>query len=295
MTNVHLNSVVDVDILFTGQRFDTHTNLQLFRMRWFDSITGRFGSRDELAYPDGPNAYTAWFVPNALDSFGLRAIEFDFAAFIDDRFGTWLLEPGTYLFHLLQEYWYQGDNRKCGQAGTSRIQSTGSIESRQIGGAQDANGKNTPGLSHRGHWVGTFHRRWVVDEKRTQLLVDYVKVSSTRDLSSSPPRCTTVVEFKVEGDYPFIAFGQGTSLVPHIDYDVRFEFTVIGKNRVSVTLSGVHDAFPSYDSNVDKKCIYCNYTGFSGPGYLSLGGVNSLNFASKTWKLSAETAECCSD
>ena len=71
MSTVLASSAIASDILFTAQRFELLTLLHLLRMRWFDSVTGRFTSRDPLGYPDGPNAYAAWFVPGQVDIYGM--------------------------------------------------------------------------------------------------------------------------------------------------------------------------------------------------------------------------------
>ncbi|MEI8383981.1 MAG: RHS repeat-associated core domain-containing protein, partial [Planctomycetota bacterium] len=73
MSAVRSSSAVGMEVLFTGQRFEELTKLHLFRMRWFDSLTGRFIGRDPLGYPDGMNAYAGWFVPNTADAFGLES------------------------------------------------------------------------------------------------------------------------------------------------------------------------------------------------------------------------------
>jgi RHS repeat-associated protein len=71
MATVRTNSAVQSEILFTGQRYEPITQLYLFRMRWFDSIAGRFVSRDPIGYPDGPNLYAARFLVSSTDPFGL--------------------------------------------------------------------------------------------------------------------------------------------------------------------------------------------------------------------------------
>ncbi|MEI8383979.1 MAG: RHS repeat-associated core domain-containing protein [Planctomycetota bacterium] len=72
MSAVRSSSAVGMEVLFTGQRFEELTKLHLFRMRWFDSLTGRFIGRDPLGYPDGMNAYAGWFVPGGVDLLGLE-------------------------------------------------------------------------------------------------------------------------------------------------------------------------------------------------------------------------------
>jgi RHS repeat-associated protein len=70
-STVLATSAFDSEILFTGQRFDLLTFLHLFRMRWIDSLTGRFESRDPIGYAAGPNFYAGWFVPHFVDPIGL--------------------------------------------------------------------------------------------------------------------------------------------------------------------------------------------------------------------------------
>ena len=70
LSTVRASSDYDIEVLFTGQRFDWNTRLHLFRMRYFDSIVGRFMTRDPLMYPNGQNTYSGWFVPNGTDPIG---------------------------------------------------------------------------------------------------------------------------------------------------------------------------------------------------------------------------------
>ena len=71
MSNVRTDSAIDNGVLFTGQRFDAATKLHLFRLRWFDSNSGRFLARDPLKYPDGPNVYAGWFANKGVDPLGV--------------------------------------------------------------------------------------------------------------------------------------------------------------------------------------------------------------------------------
>jgi len=80
------DSAVDNEILFNGQRFDYVTTLSLFRNRYFDSITGRFISRDPLDYPDGPNEYAPWFIPSATDPTGLKSKNTELVSRSSDTF-----------------------------------------------------------------------------------------------------------------------------------------------------------------------------------------------------------------
>jgi len=74
MSTILAASTLDSSILFTGQRFDTVSNLILFRNRCLHPTLGVFVARDPLGYPDGPNMHAAWFVPNATDPYGTVAI-----------------------------------------------------------------------------------------------------------------------------------------------------------------------------------------------------------------------------
>ena len=76
MSFIRTTSDFDIESLFTSQRFDWMTMLHMFRNRYFDSITGSFVTRDPLVYPDGPNVYAGWFVPNRLDPTGQKGFCF---------------------------------------------------------------------------------------------------------------------------------------------------------------------------------------------------------------------------
>lgn len=80
MSAVLSDSAFQNDILFTGQHFDATPHLYLFRMRWLNSTTGTFVTRDPLNYPDGPNTYAAWFVPSNTDLSGTS---------LGDEYGNW--------------------------------------------------------------------------------------------------------------------------------------------------------------------------------------------------------------
>ena len=73
-------SSIDSEILFTGQKVDLLTLLQLFRKRWFESLTGRFHTRDPRGYVDGASLYAGWFVPSDVDPSGENR---------GDEYGNW--------------------------------------------------------------------------------------------------------------------------------------------------------------------------------------------------------------
>eukprot|EP00456_Euglypha_rotunda_P043414 TRINITY_DN33_c0_g1_i1.p1 TRINITY_DN33_c0_g1~~TRINITY_DN33_c0_g1_i1.p1 ORF type:complete len:668 (+),score=117.64 TRINITY_DN33_c0_g1_i1:161-2005(+) len=70
MSTASSTSAIDSGVLFTGQQFDAKSRIYLFRNRWYEAIAGRFTTRDPLGYPDGPNAYAAWFAPGSTDPMG---------------------------------------------------------------------------------------------------------------------------------------------------------------------------------------------------------------------------------
>ncbi len=59
---------------FTGRYHDCETGLIYFRARYYDTGLGRFIGRDPLAYVNGSNLYSAYYVPNRLDPSGLATI-----------------------------------------------------------------------------------------------------------------------------------------------------------------------------------------------------------------------------
>ncbi|MBS0205278.1 MAG: RHS repeat-associated core domain-containing protein [Planctomycetes bacterium] len=64
-------SLFDSCTLFTGQHFDPQTQMSLFRIRWLDTLTGQFLTRDPLRYVVGANMYSCTFAVNDVDPYGL--------------------------------------------------------------------------------------------------------------------------------------------------------------------------------------------------------------------------------
>jgi len=70
---------------FTGRYHDWETGLFYFRARMYDTELGRFIGRDPIrenpsmanamdGYQSGMSMYSAYFIPNAIDSFGLQTV-----------------------------------------------------------------------------------------------------------------------------------------------------------------------------------------------------------------------------
>jgi RHS repeat-associated protein len=60
--------------LFTGREWLAEVGCYDFRSRQYSAALGRFLSRDIIGYPDGPNVYSAWFVPDWADPLGTDAV-----------------------------------------------------------------------------------------------------------------------------------------------------------------------------------------------------------------------------
>jgi RHS repeat-associated protein len=60
---------------FTGRELDAETGLMHFRARTYDPVQGRFKQRDPIGYVDGMSMYAAYFIPNNLDTLGLKSAE----------------------------------------------------------------------------------------------------------------------------------------------------------------------------------------------------------------------------
>lgn len=58
---------------FTGRYHDPETGLGYFRARYYDVGLGRFIGRDPYRYVDGLGLYSAYYIPNQMDPFGLNA------------------------------------------------------------------------------------------------------------------------------------------------------------------------------------------------------------------------------
>jgi RHS repeat-associated protein len=64
-------SLYGLSVAYTGRKLDRESGLYFFRARYHDPRLGRFTTRDPLFYPDGPNAYAAWFGVKGDDPTGL--------------------------------------------------------------------------------------------------------------------------------------------------------------------------------------------------------------------------------
>ena len=62
---------------YTGREWDDEPRLFHYRARMYDSIAGRFCSRDPIGYWDGQNLYRAYFAPNFTDPNGLERTKTD--------------------------------------------------------------------------------------------------------------------------------------------------------------------------------------------------------------------------
>lgn len=80
--------------LFTGRELDHESELYYFRARSFESMTGRFLSRDTEGYADGAHLYAAYFVPSRLDPNGTWAWDGDWVQYgVGGMFGFYGLDP----------------------------------------------------------------------------------------------------------------------------------------------------------------------------------------------------------
>jgi hypothetical protein len=261
----------------------------------YDSITGRFCSRDPIGYFDGASLYNNYFGLSLVDPTGLETIGFEFNAFIGKGRGErpgagmwWLREPGHIGVRVPE---FSSDARGFGQVGTSRLFTTGSVESCAIG-FQTPHASNNVGESHRrtpnGYmWVFENGRRrivylWKYHSKTAPLDVDEV------DGSFSRMPCKSEVTFRASAGYPFV---MGS---PNIDYEITFTFTVVGSDRVQVDVSGWHDQFPDYEAILKvggrRSVIYKRRSPDMGPGILNL---NSTTGASGSTVISVKTPACC--
>ena len=68
------SSDINNALTYTGRELDWEMGLYHFRSRYFDSIVGRFLSRDPMGYVDGMSLYSGYFAPSFLDPMGTRRI-----------------------------------------------------------------------------------------------------------------------------------------------------------------------------------------------------------------------------
>jgi len=67
-------SAVSNEYMYTGRRFNPELEKYYFRMRFYDTLRGRFLGRDPLGYSDGPNVYCSNFPLNYIDPNGLMGL-----------------------------------------------------------------------------------------------------------------------------------------------------------------------------------------------------------------------------
>ena len=87
-------SLYGQQIGFTGRYEDKESKLLYFRARYYSGSLGRFVSRDPMSenvtgslanggYVDGYGLYGAYYIPNAMDPFGLWWLGIDFGWIVD--------------------------------------------------------------------------------------------------------------------------------------------------------------------------------------------------------------------
>ncbi len=250
-----------------------NVQIQHNRARFYKPDDGRWLNRDPLGYVDGMNLYE--YVVSCphqnLDPSGRRRVSFKFAAFIGNTFPKWIDEPAGFLYE------FSSDGRPFGQAGTSRLSSTGSVESEKLGFLNVESGfiLTEAGESHRRNKLtGSISSKTAPTRKSV-------------DLSNDKLKCRSEFLVVAAAAYPF------TSVAPDIDYTVRITFQVIRKGVILATISGVHDSFPDYEALVDGVLGYGYPTADPGP---TLGNLSSLNPGvkfSRQWLVIAPTRACC--
>ncbi len=284
--NPYLFTGRDLDVLFNGpgDSGDDHDfRIQYNRARYYDPENGRWLQRDPLEYVDGMNLYeyVASGPTNWQDPGGMRRISAQFAAFIHQRHGEWLDEPGGFRWE------FQGDNRVAGGDITaSRLLSEGWVESTLLGTLAtqfvDFDHNTTVGASHR--------RRLKNNGRLLGSIGIYETATAVNDGSESMSNawCSSTLTFTAASAYPFVWVS------PDIDYSVQFVFTAVARNKVLVQMSAWHDGFPDYEGRVDGRVVYHHATPFKGPSLAApnLGGAGDTA-GSAAVLIDAETPPYC--
>lgn len=293
---------------FSSKYSDDEAHFSYYGLRYYNPDTGRWLSQDPISERGGLNLYG--FVGNdgvnRIDVLGLYKISMIFNAFISGRRGVWLDEPmgGMRPGDVLSVYrttqrQFRTDMRDFGEFSESkanaRLFSIAEIDSSMIGKAKTVGdlirgfsrtgvsdqrtrhrdaifGSGSAGVGAPPPILGYEWSDWVARSESATVDDSFVEVQS-------PDKCTTTITFKPEASYPFVSvFGINPS--PEIDYEITFTLTkrtdVAAKSSpITVILSGVHDAFPDYESYVQNSSIYDNYSNYSGPGFMSLSGLGN--------------------
>ena len=267
-------------IRFSSKYQDEESALLNYSYRYYEVGSGRWLGRDPAAEHGGLALYgfVKWDAINLVDPAGKRPIDFAFDAFINGNSGLWLDEP----FSLFTQF--ETDGRGLGQfdknAANARLFSYGSIESTMIGKSSlgSVYGTSRTGVSHRRKW--TIAHGWGEPEEKQ------AQIQNPAPVIKDVGPCETTITFSPSGGYPFTP----SAITPNSDYTVTYDFKVIGKNKVKVTLSGTHNLFPDYEGYADGAFVCSDSSSYSGPGLWDLRGWTSIKPKSLT--VDAET-DCC--
>jgi len=285
---------------FQGGMTDPVTGLVHFDARDYNPVTGRWMERDPLgsAYVDGANLYA--FEGSepviCLDYTGEFAVSMKFNAFIPKSLGmstfdgkdfNWQREPDHVADDILgfldnrnlaTYLWFGTDNREsAGDTGTSRITTTTSLQSGDVGNLSLTKVKlaATAGVSHQ---LKAAELTNGAPTDGQDVRTNTAKVDSDIVEVSNPSSCSSDVEIKASANYPFGLYS------PDIKMDVTWNLQKTeptnANSPIKVSVSGSHTKFPYFEGIANGHLLYSFSSSDSGPGFWNLGSFASHDIKS---------------
>ncbi len=248
---------VDNRYLYTGREWDQTLAMYHYRARMYDSQLGRFASRDPIGYRGGVNSYE--FVRSmalrSVDPSGLKLIEVQFNAFIsnlhDPDGDGWIPENPPWMNFL--GFYVNTNKRMAGQAGSSKIALTVSIDSCDVGKSPPSRSFSSSGSRRGTEWA---------PGKIVEFQSASVTVHANDGVGIRKP-CQSYWSGILEAGYPFLPS-------PSIRMGGEIKF-VAGKDKVDVVYSLHHTHFPDFEVIVTaggvRELMDPNYSTYSHPAY----------------------------
>jgi hypothetical protein len=169
------------------------------------------------------------------------------------------------------KWFFSTDNREtAGSASSSRLFSTGSINTSAIGDFEElANVFSTDtGVTHRVSTIQTY------ELKAYKNTIETGKADpSFEETRADGPTGKSMVAIAAGASYPFVY------IAPEINYDVAFTFEKVEKNGTKINFGGWHDAFPAFEIIINGEVVHCFYSPDEGPTPWNLGGFWTVPFS----------------
>lgn len=256
------------------------------RARSYSNARGRWTSQDPLWSNESAYGYVGGEPVQRVDPSGLVPMSVRASAFIPKRLndhflGPWFAEPPFGW----SGYYFEGDNRAHGDAGSSRLSIRVNSDSCGIGSPLWASASCDDSVRGVRASTGLIVP---VARKRSKAHLEQKESHARR-----PGFCVSTVRAVATAEYPFLP---GVS--PDIKIVLYVSFRVVAKNFVEIQICIAHTYFPDFEvitwaSGKGRRIKYAYTTPWSGPNPVSLGGSTSFSCESTVYNV--PTDPYCSD